>query len=177
MEDYCHAVEHSIEFQVLFLQHLYGAGVRVLPVLCGAFARSLREGGRPEDDPGVARFLDVLGGLAVDGAPPPVWVLGVDMAHVGRRYGDGFAARVGTARMAEVAREDHARLERVAAGDAHGFWELVQPEGDSLKWCGSAPLYAFLRAVAPTRGELLDYGQWNIDAASVVSFAGLAFRR
>jgi AmmeMemoRadiSam system protein B len=24
MEDYCHAVEHSIEFQVLFLQHVFG---------------------------------------------------------------------------------------------------------------------------------------------------------
>src|SRR5262249_42014278 len=29
LEDYCHAVEHSIEFQVIFLQHLYGAGVRI----------------------------------------------------------------------------------------------------------------------------------------------------
>ena len=26
MEDYCHSVEHSIEFQVLFLQYLYGPG-------------------------------------------------------------------------------------------------------------------------------------------------------
>src|SRR5688572_20797850 len=25
-EDYCHAIEHSIEFQVVFLQHLYGPG-------------------------------------------------------------------------------------------------------------------------------------------------------
>ena len=24
MEDYCHAVEHSIEFQIIFLQHVYG---------------------------------------------------------------------------------------------------------------------------------------------------------
>src|SRR5579871_1630337 len=39
MEDYCHAVEHSIEFQVLFLQHIFGAGIRILPILCGSFAR------------------------------------------------------------------------------------------------------------------------------------------
>ena len=29
MEDYCHAVEHSIEFQVVFLQHLFGPTVRI----------------------------------------------------------------------------------------------------------------------------------------------------
>ena len=35
MEDYCHAVEHSIEFQVLFLQHIYGPNIRIVPILCG----------------------------------------------------------------------------------------------------------------------------------------------
>ena len=46
-EDYCHSVEHSIEFQVVFLQHLFGPGVRVVPILCGAFARSTRPLTRP----------------------------------------------------------------------------------------------------------------------------------
>ncbi len=51
MEDYCHAVEHSIEFQVLFLQHVFGPNLRILPILCGSFARSIFEGGKPEDEP------------------------------------------------------------------------------------------------------------------------------
>ena len=50
MEDYCHAVEHSIEFQVLFLQYLYGPNIRILPILCGSFARSIYRGGKPEDE-------------------------------------------------------------------------------------------------------------------------------
>ena len=41
MEDYCHAVEHSIEFQVIFLQTIYGADVCILPLLCGSFGRSV----------------------------------------------------------------------------------------------------------------------------------------
>src|SRR5437899_1064499 len=45
MEDYCHSIEHSIEFQVLFLQHLYGADIRILPVLCGPYANSIYRGG------------------------------------------------------------------------------------------------------------------------------------
>ena len=43
-EDYCHAVEHSIEFQVIFLQTIYGADVRILPLLCGSFGRSMMRG-------------------------------------------------------------------------------------------------------------------------------------
>jgi hypothetical protein len=64
----------------------------------------------------------------------------------------------------------------VAAGDAGGFWAQVAPDADQdLKWCGSSPLYTFLRAVPGVRGQLLRYEQWNIDAHSVVSFAAMAF--
>ncbi len=93
MEDYCHAIEHSIEFQVLFLQHLYGPNVRILPILCGPFARSLYQGGKPEDDDAVRRFLGELGELAVSEGDRLFWVLGIDMAHMGRRYGDALVAQ------------------------------------------------------------------------------------
>lgn len=176
VEDYCHAIEHSIEFQVVFLQHLFGPGVRILPVLCGPYARSTREGGLPEDDAGVARFLDALGELAAREGRGLMWVLGVDMAHMGRRYGDAFAARAEEGVMLEVAERDRERFERIAAGDASGFWRLVQEKADELKWCGASPLYTFLKAVAPRRAQVARYEQWNIDEGSVVSFAALAFR-
>jgi MEMO1 family protein len=176
MEDYCHAVEHSIEFQVVFLQHRFGPGVKVVPVLCGPFARSLCQGGRPEDDPHVARFIDGLGELAARRGSGLRFVLGVDMAHVGRRYGDRQAARVGDEALEDVAARDRARLDCVAAGDAAGFWEHVVPDADRyLRWCGTSPLYTFLRAVPEARGRVLRYEQWNIDAQSVVTFAALAF--
>jgi len=53
----------------------------------------------------------------------------------------------------------------------------VQEKRDDLKWCGSAPLYTFLKALPGARGELLRYEQWNIDPQSVVSFAGIAFTK
>jgi AmmeMemoRadiSam system protein B len=175
LEDYCHRVEHSIEFQVVFLQHLLGPRVTILPILVGAFAKSLLEGGLPEDAEPLRRFLDALGELHAREGRRLFWVLGVDMAHIGRRYGDRFAATADAGRMQEIAQQDKQRIERIAQGDADGFWELVQRNQDELRWCGAAPLYAFLRAIRPARGELLRYEQWNIDAASVVSFAGLGF--
>jgi len=176
MEDYCHAIEHSIEFQVLFLQHLYGPEIRVLPILCGPYAHSIYLGGKPEQDDKVQRFLDALGELGAREANRLFWVLGIDMAHMGRRYGDSFTARAEQGAMTEITARDRTRIDRVTAGDAEGFWNLVQENRDDLKWCGSSPLYTFLKAVPQARGHLLRYEQWNIDEQSVVSFAGMAFK-
>jgi AmmeMemoRadiSam system protein B len=177
MEDYCHSFEHTVELQVLFLQHALGPGTRILPVLCGPFARSLAGGGNPEADEGVRRFLDALGELAAREGNKLFWILGVDMAHIGRRYGDQFDATVGEGAMSAVEARDRRRIGRIEAADPAGFWELVRENRDDLKWCGSSAFYAFLKAQPRARGELLRYEQWNIDEQSAVSFAGMAFRR
>lgn len=177
MEDYCHAVEHSIEFQVVFLQHLFGPRIKIVPVLCGSYARSIYQSGMPEDDENVRRALGTLGEIAAKEGDRLLWVLGVDMAHMGRRYGDSFRAKAGREEMEEVERRDRARIERMERGDASGFWSLVQENHDDLKWCGSAPLYTLLRTLPQARGRLLQYQQWNIDEDSVVSFAGARFDR
>jgi AmmeMemoRadiSam system protein B len=175
MEDYCHAVEHSIEFQVVFLQHLFGPNIRIVPILCGSYARSIYLGGMPEEAEPVRRALGALGDIAAREGDRLCWVLGVDMAHMGRRYGDPFVALAGQDEMAAVEQRDRARIDRISAGDARGFWDLVQQNQDDLKWCGSAPIYTFLKILPQARGELLQYQQWNIDEESVVSFAGLQF--
>lgn len=175
MEDYCHAVEHSIEFQVLFLQHLYGPDVRILPILCGAYAQSIYMGGKPEDNDKVNRFLGALGDLST--RQHLFWVLGVDMAHMGRRYGDPFVATSEQDIMTGVGERDRERIRRINEADAIGFWDLVQEKHDDLKWCGSSPFYTFLKAVPDARGDLLRYQQWNIDEQSVVSFAAMSFHK
>jgi len=177
MEDYCHAIEHSIEFQVVFLQYLFGPDIKVVPVLCGSFWRSITEGGRPEDNDQVRAFFDELGELAAQEGDALRWVLGIDMAHIGRRYGDPWSVRADEGRMLEVSARDKARIERVNEGDAAGFWDLVQQNRDDLKWCGSAPLYTFLKAIPQARGNLREYQHWNIDDNSVVSFGAISFAR
>jgi MEMO1 family protein len=175
VEDYCHAVEHSIEFQVLFLQAIFGPDVRILPVLCGSFGRSILAGGIPEDDDHVKRFLGALGTIAEREHARLFWVLGVDMAHKGLRFADGYAAHADRDEMTMVGERDKLRIACINASDAPGFWDLVKENGDDLKWCGSAPIYTFMKAVPQARGKLLRYEQWNIDENSVVSFAAISF--
>ncbi len=174
-EDYCHAIEHSIEFQVLFLQYAMGRPIQVLPILCGPFADSLNTRRPPESQDEVRAFFDALGEMAAEHGSKLFWVLGIDMAHIGARYGDDFEAVADNGPMQEVAARDQGRLRHVCDGDAAGFLDLVTPNGDDLKWCGYSPLYTFLRAMPGARGRVLRYEQWNIDPQSVVTFAGLEF--
>ena len=175
MEDYCHSGEHSIEFQLVFLQHLCGPGVRILPVLVGAYAEGLISGQAPETARDARRIFDALAELAASEADRLFWVLGIDLAHMGPRYGDQFTVEAGSPRAGEVRARDHARLERVCAGDAGGFWTMVCEAGDDLKWCGASPLYTFLKAVPNVRAAIAAYQQWNIDPNSLVSCAALHF--
>jgi AmmeMemoRadiSam system protein B len=178
MEDYCHATEHSIEFQCVFLQHALGTPeVEAVPILCGPLVESLLTGKAPESNQNVRRFFDALGEMAAKLGDKLIWVLGVDMAHIGRRYGDRYAAKAGQGPLAEVRARDEQRLERICEGDAAGFFELVHPNHDDLRWCGYSPIYTFLHVTEKLHGEVLSYEQWNIDQQSVVSFAGVEFRR
>jgi AmmeMemoRadiSam system protein B len=175
MEDYCHAVEHSIEFQIVFLQHLYGPSIRILPILCGPFVRSIYEGGLPEENEQVRRFFDALANIRAREGNRLFWVLGVDMAHMGRRYGDSLTAYAEQGEMIGVRERDQERIAQLAAGDPLGYWDLIQKNHDDLKWCGASPFYTFLRIMPPLKGELLNYSQWQIDPYSVVSFGAMRF--
>jgi AmmeMemoRadiSam system protein B len=177
MEDYCHSFEHTVELQVLFLQHMLGADVKILPILIGSFAHSIYEGGKPEDDDKVKAFFDALGELREREGDNLFYILGVDMAHMGARYQDQFEAVARRGAMLEVEARDRARIERINALDAPGYWDLIQENHDDLKWCGSSPFYTFLKTAPKTKGELLHYEQWNIDERSVVSFAGMSFKK
>ncbi|MBV9443795.1 MAG: AmmeMemoRadiSam system protein B [Acidobacteriaceae bacterium] len=177
MEDYCHAVEHSIEFQVVFLQHLYGPDVSILPILCGPFVKSIYDGELPERSEEVARFIDALGNIGAREGGRLFWILGIDMAHMGRRYGDQLRASARLAEMQAVEERDRKRIEHINSSDIRAFWSLVQQNHDDLKWCGSSPLYTFMKVNPGLSGSLLNYDQWQIDPHSVVSFAAVRFDR
>ena len=171
LEDYCHAIEHSIEFQLVFAQYAGAAGAKVLPILCGPMVGPAG---------GAEVFYGALGELAESRRGDWFWLLGVDLAHIGRRYGGRDAVQAGSGPAREVERRDRERLAAVLAGEAEEFRRLAEQDyargGEGLNWCGSSALYTFLRAMPRARGELLHYGQWNIDAQSIVSFAAIAWR-
>jgi predicted class III extradiol MEMO1 family dioxygenase len=47
MEDYCHSFEHTVELQLIFLQHVLGPDVRILPICAGLSRAAFRQAGGP----------------------------------------------------------------------------------------------------------------------------------
>jgi AmmeMemoRadiSam system protein B len=177
MEDYCHAIEHSIEFQCIFLQQALGHEFQILPILCGPFASSLLTGRPPEENDEVDRFIASLEELQDRAGARLLWVLGVDLAHIGPRYGDRAPVEAGHGQMLEVREQDLARLEYLCEGRTDEFLEAIVRDEDPLKWCGFSPLYTFMKALPEARGALLGYEHWQIDEQSVVSFGALEFNQ
>ena len=161
-DELAHRDEHSIELQLVVLQHLVARPFTVLPVLCS----SLPEAADP--DAATARFLGALG-RAVAGRRV-CYVAGADLAHVGPMYGD---PRPASAReLAGLSDEDRRTLAALCAGDPAAFHRDATRDEHRRRLCGTAPLYAALRA-SGVHPRLLHYEQWT-DGVDSVSFAAAA---
>lgn len=174
VDDIAHRTEHSIELQVILLQHLVGTErpIRILPILCDSFQKQINDGTLPVDDPGVQRFLEILRDLLETHERPPCLIAGVDLAHMGARFGDADPITPGLLRWIED--RDRKMLERVVAGDPDAFFTFVSQERDRRRICGLSPTYALLHLMKGRTGNLLHYGQ-AADPQGVVTFCSVTF--
>lgn len=175
-DELVHRTEHSLEFQTLFLQYLFGGKreFRIVPILVSSFHPLILSQTSPRQDPRVAEFLRALKEtIARDGRKVCV-IAGVDFAHVGQKFGDPGPL---TGEFLDwVAAEDRKLIDALENIDPEAFFAHVAKEGDRRRICGFAPMYTFLHLVEGGRGRLLKYDR-SLDPAtqSSVSFASLAF--
>jgi MEMO1 family protein len=169
-----HRSEHSIEFQAVMLRYLLGERrpFTMVPVLASFLHEAVWRRCDPEADPRVPRFLDALLGAMAASRRRVCLVAGVDLAHVGPRFGDPAPNTAGSLR--DVERMDRAMLEAVTAVDPVGFFGAVSFDGDRRRICGASPIYALLRALPGAHGRLLRYSQWP-DPQGAVTFCAAAF--
>ncbi|MGQ0614773.1 MAG: AmmeMemoRadiSam system protein B [Planctomycetaceae bacterium] len=170
-----HRDEHSVEFQALWLAHLWpGDPPPIAPFLIGSFHDFVARGADPAGDREVEAFLAAMRDAIAAEERRVLVVASVDLAHQGPCYGD----REGLDGEAERSMEesDAELLDRMSANDAAGFFRAVARDGNARNVCGLAPVYLTLR-VGSGEGRRLGYGQGRIDPAtrSVVSFAAVAF--
>jgi Predicted dioxygenase len=85
-----HRTEHSIEFQVVFLQYLFGERkkIKIVPILCNSFFRMIANGKSPAEDKNVSTFLNAVKQIVSELGSKIFVVAGVDLAHVGLKFGE-----------------------------------------------------------------------------------------
>jgi len=179
-DEISHKSEHSIEFQVIFLQHFLGdrARFQIVPILVGTFHEIIEAGRSPATDPTVQNFIHALSqslGESRTGGQSVCLIASVDLAHVGQRFGD--PDELSPEFLGRVRQGDQEFLNHVLERDPAGLYEMIHKEKDWRKVCGFPALYTFLHVLPQSQGTLLDYQQWaDPPTGCSVSFASLAFR-
>lgn len=175
-EEFIHRDEHSIEFQVLFLQHVLGAQWqgKIVPILCGSFHELVRDGRSPSVDEELHNALNVLREMIDEYDGTVTVIAGVDMSHVGKRFGHEEGAPISV--LERIKKEDHEVLDALISGNAELFYRSIEKMKDKNNVCGLTPIYMSLACVQPSGGDVLFYDQAvEGEYDSVVSFASAVF--
>ena len=179
-DEWVHKNEHSLEFQAVWLKHLWREKApKWIPILVSSFERFSPDEA-PAKVPTIEKALkdlgDVLKAEIARGRTVTI-VCGIDLAHVGLRFGDELEITPELEKKIEA--EDRRSLVAAMALDADGFYKSVVADEHWRKVCGLSALYTGLRlmkmigAVQP--GRLLAYGQAPDPAGGLVSFASAIY--
>ncbi len=170
-----HRTEHSIEFQVVFLQHiLKEKNFKIIPVLCNSFHQFIGNGSSPFEDKKISTFLTELKKIIDSYGDSVVVIAGVDLAHVGPKFGD--KDQVDEKTLSWIRNRDAISLEYTEKIDAEGFYRSVAEEKDKRKICGLSSIYSMLKVTDASYGTILDYDNaLEEDTGSVVTFASAGY--
>jgi len=128
----------------------------------------------PENDSAIATFLGALRDLTEQEASQVCFVAGVDLAHVGRQFGDREPITDDFLKWVES--EDRELVDRLAALDARGFFRTIAKDQDKRRICGFSPLYSLIHLLDGARGKHLKYSQaFTQETGSAVTFTSLIF--
>ena len=176
VDEFTHRQEHSIEFQALFLQYLFAGreDISIVPILCSSLNSIILAGNSPVEDPEAGNFIDALK-EAVSRYDREVCVIaGVDLSHVGQRFGQDLALSPNL--LAKLEEDDRNMMQNVVDLDAEGFVDFIRQEKDRRNVCGVPAIYTLLKLIDSQSARMLRYDQAAEEATqSVVTFTAAAF--
>ena len=181
-QQWVHRTEHSVEFPLLFLQYIQAQAdlppYEVVPVLLGGVDHYLQAGSDPLQAPEVRRELAALREAVAAGGKRACYLLSVDLAHVGPKFGD--PERIDDGAAAACEQKDRHLLSFAERFDAPGLTRTLHADRNCRNVDAVAGLFSLhpLLAGSACRGSLLSYGQnRQPDTGSLVSYASMAFYR
>ena len=175
-EDIQHKQEHSIEFQLPFLQHTIGnqKPFTIVPVLCSFPPEVLANPEEKAIFEHIDLFLRTLK-EAITSTNQPVCIIGAaNLAHIGLRYGDqkpptDFSFH-------RCMQTDLEMLKKVEEVKPEEFAQFILTEGDKRHILGFSAIFLLLKLIEAEKGEVLRYDRGITDQFnSTVTYASMAF--
>lgn len=168
-----HRMEHSIEFQVLMLNYLFGTNIQIVPVLCSPLPED--EIISPEDVPEIQQFLQTCIRYIEESGEQVLVLSAADWAHVGKRFGDSFDITEDIRNQVKNRDDEDAKM--ALKIDPEGFFHSVMKDKNNRRVCGLYAIYSTLKVIKEKahRAEFLHYGQAPDPIGGIVSFSSIAY--
>jgi len=171
-----HIAEHSIEFQVLYLQHIFGSnGPKIVPLLCTSILELVNPGESPCSLPFIQEFF-CAANKAINACKGPVLVIaGADMCHVGASFDRRTILTEDF--IDQVKQEDQNLLASAVNVDGEAFFDKVVNIQNRNHICSITSIYTLCKLMNnSTTGELINYDMAiDMEANSAVGFAAMNF--
>jgi hypothetical protein len=173
--DFDHMMEHSIEFQAVFLAYYLGASARIVPVLCGGIHEYLVSGKDPFCDERFIAFRDGILSIIKQSGRNVLFVSGVDFSHVGYKFGHSLPAG---SLLGRAIANDSLIIDHLIGARAEDIFQNARETGDQFNVCGLASMMLFSSLIGRCAAELLHHGTYDEPSTnSAVTFASMVFTR
>ncbi len=171
--DWPHRSEHSIEFQLPFLQHGMTKNFSVVPILCGPMEYLIEDDGSLTKNREIHQMAALKQTIEED--PREIVVLlSVDMAHMGPKFGDPNP--ITNSSMKDIEKADHAMFDALSTLDKSEYIKLMKDDLLKRRVDACASVFSLLEMMDSGRGELLSYGQnFQPDTQSIVTYGSMGF--
>ncbi len=183
-DEFRHQKEHSIEFQLPFLQETAGVSpagassagspLSMVPVLSSFPPDSVLDSAHRDVADRIERFVSVLREAIAASGHRVCLIAGANLAHIGLRYGDNKAPTDFS--FHRCMQSDLEMLKLVENVDARGFANFLAKEGDRRHVLGFSAIYLLLRLLDGAKGEVLRYDREIVDQFnSTITCASASF--
>ncbi len=153
-----HKREHSIELQIAWLQHIFGAGeFEMVAFLCHDPCGS--NGTASYDGCGVdlIDFTDALRDTIAQDEKKTLLVAGADLSHVGENFGD--ARKLDDSFLQEVRDHDREALNRLEHQSPDAFVQFLQEKDNYTRICSAGCIFTLARVLQDAQPQLMRYHQ------------------
>jgi len=176
-EEILHESEHVIEFQVLFLQHIFGDrhDFTIVPILCSLSHRIFDfQDSLTQHKEMFHLFCSALRKVCHESGKKMCFIASADLDHIGPRYGDQLVPHRGTVETS--LQKDSQMLYHLQQLSVDSFISCVVSEGDARRVCGFSPIVTMMHSMEATRAEILSLDFAYVDERkSFVTFGAMIF--
>lgn len=172
-DDFGHMTEHSIEFQTIFLQHYLGDSFSIVPILCGGIHEFICQKKTFLNDERFRGMVEGLKKLQQGVKGNTLLVAGVDLSHIGQKFGDRMPA---DAILPQATANDKSILSALAGGDVEKVYQIALDTQDRYRICGLPAILLIASLLKGNRADILHLDtSHERETQSAVNYASLIF--